>query len=68
MCQKDKCQSQNFVILETKICLASNSVFRMVPRGRSSEDEQCSVNFAICKTEKQDHDPVFSGQEDDRTV
>lgn len=37
-------------------------------RGRASEDEQCSVNSAICKTEKQDHDPVFSGQEDDRTV
>lgn len=28
--QKDKCQSQNFVILETKICPASNCVFRMV--------------------------------------
>lgn len=36
--------------------------------GGASEDEQCSVNFAMCETEKQDHDPVFSGQEDDRTA
>lgn len=35
---------------------------------RASEDEQCSVNFAICETEKQERDPVFSGQEDNGTV
>lgn len=40
----------------------------MKTSGRASEDEQGSVNFAIHETEKQEHDPVFSGQEDDGTV
>lgn len=39
----------------------------MKTSGRASEDEQCSVNFAIHETEEE-HDPVFSGQEDDGTM
>lgn len=40
----------------------------MKTSGRASEDEQGSVNFAICETEKQEHDAVFFGQDDGTVI
>lgn len=40
----------------------------MKTSGRAFEDKQCPVNFPVHKTEKQERDPVFSGQDDDGTV